>query len=33
MNDSIGKLILRLVLGGLILLHGIGKLQSGVGGR
>lgn len=32
MNESAGKLILRLVLGVLILLHGIAKLQSGVGG-
>lgn len=32
MNDSIGKLILRLALGILILLHGIAKLKGGVGG-
>lgn len=32
MNDSIGKLVLRVTLGVLILLHGIFKLQNGVGG-
>lgn len=32
MNDSTGKLILRLALGTLILLHGIAKLMGGVGG-
>jgi putative oxidoreductase len=32
MNESTGKLILRLALGGLILLHGIAKLMGGVGG-
>ncbi|WP_116811616.1 DoxX family protein [Steroidobacter cummioxidans] len=32
MNDGIGKLILRLALGILILLHGIAKLKGGVGG-
>jgi putative oxidoreductase len=32
MNDSTGKLILRLALGLLILLHGIAKLKGGVGG-
>jgi putative oxidoreductase len=32
MNDNTGKLILRLALGLLILLHGIAKLKSGVGG-
>lgn len=32
MNESIGKLILRLTLGTLILLHGIAKLMGGVGG-
>lgn len=32
MNESTGKLILRLVLGILILLHGIAKLKGGVGG-
>lgn len=31
-NDDTGKLILRLLLGILILLHGIAKLSSGVGG-
>lgn len=30
-NDSLGKLILRLVLGGIVLLHGIAKLRNGVG--
>ena len=30
-NESSGKLILRVTLGTLILLHGIGKLQNGVG--
>lgn len=32
MNDSVGKLILRLALGGMILLHGAGKLFGGIGG-
>jgi len=32
MHDSTGKLILRLVLGLTILLHGIAKLQGGVDG-
>jgi len=32
MNDSTGKLILRLTLGGLILFHGVAKLMGGVGG-
>lgn len=32
MNESTGKLILRLALGTLILLHGIAKLTGGVGG-
>jgi putative oxidoreductase len=32
MNDNAGKLILRLALGILILLHGIAKLKGGVGG-
>lgn len=32
MNESTGKLILRLTLGGLVLLHGIAKLIGGVGG-
>ncbi len=31
MNDDFGKLILRLTLGILILLHGVAKLKSGVG--
>jgi putative oxidoreductase len=31
-NDSAGKLILRLALGILILLHGLAKARSGVGG-
>jgi len=30
MNESTGKLILRVTLGVLILLHGIGKLRSGI---
>ncbi len=30
-NPDVGKLILRLTLGLLMLLHGIGKLDSGVG--
>jgi putative oxidoreductase len=32
MNESVGKLILRLVLGVAILLHGIAKLTGGVAG-
>jgi putative oxidoreductase len=32
MNDDTGKLVLRLSLGGLILLHGIAKINGGVGG-
>lgn len=32
MADDIGKLILRLTLGGLILLHGIAKMSRGVAG-
>ena len=32
MNESTGKLILRLTLGGLILFHGIAKLIGGVSG-
>jgi putative oxidoreductase len=32
MNESIAKLILRVTLGVLILLHGIAKLTGGVGG-
>ncbi len=31
MNESTGKLILRIVLGVLILLHGISKLRNGIG--
>lgn len=31
-SDDLGKLVLRLALGILILLHGIAKLNSGVGG-
>ncbi len=31
MNESVGKLILRLALGVLILLHGIAKVRSGIG--
>jgi putative oxidoreductase len=31
-NDNTGKLILRLALGILILLHGIAKIKGGVGG-
>ena len=31
-SDDLGKLILRLALGILILLHGIAKLNNGVGG-
>lgn len=30
-NDDLGKLILRLMVGGLMLFHGISKLQNGVG--
>ncbi len=29
-NDKAGKFILRVALGGILLLHGIGKLKSGV---
>ncbi|HEY0681929.1 MAG TPA: DoxX family protein [Steroidobacter sp.] len=32
MNESTGKLILRLALGSLILFHGVAKLIGGVGG-
>ncbi len=32
MTDDLGKLVLRLTLGVLILLHGIGKLQNGISG-
>ena len=31
MNESTGKLILRVTLGALILLHGISKLRGGIG--
>jgi putative oxidoreductase len=31
MNESMGKLILRLALGGLIVFHGIAKLKGGIG--
>lgn len=31
MNENMGKLVLRLALGGLILLHGIAKLKGGIG--
>lgn len=31
MNESTGKLILRITLGVLILLHGISKLRNGIG--
>ena len=31
MGEDVGKLFLRIVLGALILLHGIGKLRYGVG--
>jgi len=32
MNDNVGRLILRVLLGVLILLHGIAKLKSGING-
>ncbi len=32
MADDIGKLVLRLTLGGLILLHGINKVKNGIEG-
>ena len=32
MSDDFGKLVLRLTLGILVLLHGIAKLKTGVGG-
>lgn len=32
MRDDIGKLILRLAIGGLMLFHGVAKLRTGVGG-
>lgn len=31
MNESTGKLVLRLALGGLVLLHGIAKMKGGIG--
>lgn len=31
-NDAAGKLILRLVLGAIVLLHGIAKLRGGIDG-
>jgi putative oxidoreductase len=31
MTEGIGKLILRLALGGLVLMHGIAKLTGGIG--
>lgn len=31
-TDSVGKLVLRLTIGGLILLHGVHKLLNGIGG-
>ena len=31
-STEIGKLVMRLTLGGLLIFHGIGKLQSGVSG-
>jgi putative oxidoreductase len=31
-NESLGKLVLRLGIGGLMLFHGIFKIQNGVGG-
>lgn len=31
MNEGFGKLILRIALGGMILLHGIAKLTGGIG--
>jgi len=30
MRDDLGKLILRLMIGGLLLLHGIGKITHGI---
>jgi putative oxidoreductase len=32
LDDNVGKLILRLTLGGLMLPHGIAKLVNGIGG-
>ena len=31
MTDNIGKLILRVMLGSLMLFHGVDKLQHGIG--
>lgn len=31
-NDDLGKLLLRLAMGGMLLLHGIAKVRGGVGG-
>lgn len=31
MKDTLGKLVLRLALGGMILMHGIAKLTGGIG--
>lgn len=31
MNDAAGKLVLRVALGGLVLMHGIAKLSGGIG--
>lgn len=31
MNEGVGKLILRIALGGMILMHGIAKLTGGIG--
>jgi putative oxidoreductase len=31
LSDDVGKLILRVAVGGMMLFHGIGKLQHGVG--
>ena len=31
MNEDIGKLILRIALGGMVLMHGIAKLTGGIG--
>ena len=30
MNDAVGKLVLRIALGGMILMHGIAKLTGGI---
>jgi putative oxidoreductase len=31
MSEDLGKLVLRLTLGSLILLHGVGKIKGGIG--